>query len=235
MLKINLLPIKAARRAQIGKRQLLLFVAIVVVFAAILTLVHVKYVRQDTTELSRRLQALKDETRSIKARTGDVSKYKRRRKKYKRRRKAFRQVLGGCYCRCTGEKKLIKCTQKCPQTKQMKRYCPGPVLVMRELSRILSERWGPTLKRKLKESRRSDYYNPNWDPTALWVTGFEEQHRAVKIFGRSKAAGDAYEFKKRLDVSRYFANVRLERTTQGPETKEKMTHYLFEITARALY
>ena len=235
MLKINLLPIKAARRAQIGKRQLLLFVGIVTVFGLLLALVHIKYVRQDTTELNRRLQALRDETRSIKARTGNLGKYERRRKKYKRRRKAFRQVLRGCYCRCSGDKKLKKCTGKCPPAKRLKRYCPGPVLAMRELSRVLSERWGPTLKRKLKESRRSEYYNPNWDPTSLWITGWEEHDRSVKILGNSKAAGDADEFRKRLKVSRYFADVRLEKTSQASDTKDKVSYYKFEITARVLY
>lgn len=238
MLRINLLPLKAARRAQMGKRQLALMLSIIVVVVALMSLVHIVYVRQDTTDLSRKLSAVKDEIRSIKARTGDTDKYRRRKKRYNRRKKAFTQVLGGCYCRCGSDKNMTSCNRRCSGNERMQRFCPGPVLVMREMSRILSERHGPTLKTRLDPSRKSEYFNPNWDPTSLLVTKLEEQDRRMIITGQAKVTGDVAEFEKRLKHSMYFEDVRVEKTRLAAslaKEKEKVSYYEFEINAAALY
>jgi Tfp pilus assembly protein PilN len=235
MLRINLLPVKAARRSQMGKRQLLLFFAIIVVFIGLLGLLHVKYAKQDTGDLGVQLQKLKKQTRDIKAKTGNVNRLKKLKRKYRKRRRAYKQVLGGCYCRCSGEKQAVSCTSKCGPAKKMLRFCPGPVLVMRELARVLSERWGPTLESGLDPSRRSEYYNPNWDPTGLWLKTWEEQGGEVRITGGAKANGDVAEFEKRLKASRYFTDVTVQKTTLMQESDEKLSHYEFQLSARVLY
>jgi Tfp pilus assembly protein PilN len=235
MLRINLLPVKAARRSQMGKRQILLFFVILIVFIGLLSLMHVKYVKQDTGDLADRLAKLKKQTAQLRAKTGNVSRYKRLRRKYRKRRKAYKQVLGGCYCRCSGEKKVRECTSKCGPAQKMLRFCPGPVLVMRELSRVLSERWGPSLKSNLDPSRRAEYYNPNWDPSGLWVERWEEQNGEVIITGGAKANGDVAEFEKRLKASRYFADVSVQKTTLKKAKEEKLSHYEFQLSARVRY
>ena len=235
MIRINLLPVKAARRSQMGKHQLLLFVVIVFATIGVLALIHVKYVKQDTGNLSQQLGELKNKRKKISSKTGNISRYKRLKRKYRKRRKAYSQVLGGCFCRCSGEKKIVDCTSKCDPTKKMLRYCPGPVLVMRELSRVLSERWGPTLKPKLDPSRRMDYYNPNWDPTSLWIRTWQEENGVVQMVGGAKANGDIAEFEKRLKVSKYFADVSVIKTSLVSSKDDKLNHYQFELTARVKY
>lgn len=235
MLRINLLPVKAARRSQMGKRQLLLFIMSIFVTIGLLALVHVKYVTEDTGNLSQKRDALKKKTIEVQKKTGNVSKYKKLQARYEKRQKAYGQVLSGCYCRCSGEDEAVDCTSKCGSTKKMLRFCPGPVLVMREMSRVLSERWGPTLKPELDSTRRMDYYNPNWDPTSLWISMWQEEEGIVQIIGGAKANGDVAEFEKRLKASKYFADVSVVKTSLVEGKEDKLSHYKFELTARVSY
>lgn len=235
MLKINLLPVKAARRSQMGKRQLLLFIVSIFVIIGLLVLIHSKYVKEDTSTLSQELATLKKKTQEVSSKTGDTSRYNKLEKRYQSRRNAYSQVLSGCYCRCSGEKKIVDCTSECGPTKRMLRFCPGPVMVMREISRVLSERWGPTLRKDLDPDRRVDYYNPNWDPTTLWITSFQEEGGVFRILGGAKANGDVAEFEKRLKVSKYFADVSVIKTSLVSGRQDELHYYQFELTGRVLY
>jgi len=235
MIRINLLPIKAARRAQMGRRQLVFFVVSTVAAIGLVTILHLRFVVKDTGDVEAQIAKVRRETKTVVAKTGDVAHYERLKRKYRKRRKAYRRVLAGCYCSCSGDKKLVSCTSRCGATQRMERFCPGPVLVMRELSRTLSEKWGPTLKAGLDPTRRIDYYNPNWDPTGVWVLGWEEKQGQVHIVGGAKANGDVAEFERRLKASRFFASVRVDRSTITEDQTRKMTYYQFEVTATVAY
>ncbi|MCD6499275.1 MAG: PilN domain-containing protein [Deltaproteobacteria bacterium] len=235
MIRINLLPIKAARRAQMGRRQLVFFLVSIVAAVGLVTILHTRFVAKDTGDVETQISKVQRQTKTVIAKTGNVTHYERLKRKYRKRRKAYRRVLAGCYCRCSGDKKLVSCTSRCGPTQRMERFCPGPVLVMRELSRALSEKWGPTLKSGLDPTRRLDYYNPNWNPTGVWVLGWEEKQGQVHIVGGAKANGDVAEFERRLKVSRYFLSVRVDRSALTTDQNRKMNYYQFEVTAKVAY
>ena len=74
----------------------------------------------------------------------------------------------------------------------------SPKLVLRELSRILSEAWGPTLKASLKGKDKRTLFNANWDPTSVWITRFEEKGNQLKPLYLSR-----YELSLIVATSRY--------------------------------
>lgn len=235
MLRINLLPIKASRRAQMGKRQILIYLVVMLATVGLVAVIHVQYVEKDTGSVSREIEKVRRQTKVVQAKTGNVAHYRRLRKKYKKRRKAYRKVLAGCFCSCSGDKTAVDCMGRCPATQRLQRICPGPVLWMRELSHILSERWGPTLKPGLDPTRKLDYFDPNWDPTALWIQEWEEQDGHVHMMGGAKANGDVAEFERRLRVSRYFTSVQVNKSELVSDTARKMSYYQFDLTAAVVF
>ncbi len=235
MLRINLLPIKASRRAQMGKRQILVYLVVMIVTVGLVALIHVQYVKKDTGSLNQEIEKVRKQVKVVQAKTGNVEHYKKLKRKYRKRRKAYRKVLAGCFCSCSGSTAAVDCTGRCPATQRMQRICPGPVLWMRELSHILSERWGPTLKAGLDPTRRLDYYDPNWDPTGLWLTLWEEQSGQVHMVGGAKANGDVAEFERRLRVSRYFSSVQVNKTELIQDNNKKVSFYQFDVTAAVVF
>ncbi len=231
MIRINLLPVKAARRVQRGRLHLGVYVGSVILEVGILAFVHFQFVQKDTSALVQEIDEVRRQTRAVQAKTGDVARLKRLRKKYLKRKKAFRRVLAGCFCTCGQSQGAVDCMSVCPPTEAMQRTCPGPVLWMRELSHILSERWGPTLKEGLDPTRKVEYYNPNWDPTGLWLKRWAQTEGGIQIVGGARANGDVAEFERRLRVSRYFTNVQVERTSLVEDKDRRIKYYEFELRA----
>ncbi len=231
MLRINLLPVKAARRVQRGRLHLVIYLGSVVAAVGILIFVHFQFVKKDTSTLVQEIDQVRRQTRATEAKTGDVSHLKHLKRKYLKRKKAFRRVLSGCYCTCGQSKDAVDCMSLCPPTEAMQRTCPGPVLWMRELSHILSERWGPTLKDGLDPTCKVEYYNPNWDPTGLWLKRWTQTEGGIQVVGGARANGDVAEFERRLRVSRYFENVEVERTSLVEDKDHHIKYYEFELRA----
>ncbi len=235
MLRINLLPIKASRRAQMGKRQILIYLVVMLVTVGLVALVHVQYVEQDTGALRIEIEKVRRKVKMTQAKTGNVAHYQRLKRKYRKRRKAYRRVLAGCFCSCSGDHSAVSCMGRCPATQRLQRICPGPVLWMRELSHVLSERWGPTLKPGLDPTRKLDYFDPNWDPTGLWIQEWEEKDGQVHIMGGAKANGDVAEFERRLRVSRYFGSVQVNKSEFVSDQTHKVSYYQFDLTATVVF
>jgi hypothetical protein len=86
------------------------------------------------------------------------------------------------------------------------------------MSEILSPGKGPTFDRvTYEETLRRDPnagFNASWDPRRVWMEGYAEDQKHVRIRGSAKSNEDVAEFLKRLNSSVFFSNVNLDSTTQ---------------------
>jgi len=81
----------------------------------------------------------------------------------------------------------------------------GPVKMLDELSRMVTPIEDPKLKLEVQQRG----WNPDWDPRRLWIDGFVEGERAVKVQGHARTNEDLAEFLTRLGSSRHFVEIKL--------------------------
>jgi type IV pilus assembly protein PilN len=109
----------------------------------------------------------------------------------------------------------------------------GPTAILMELARILTPGRGPSVDPdRLAQLRRDNplsVFNPNWDARRLWVTGFIEAQRKLRIDGKARDGEDVSELARRLNLSSYFYDVRL-----LPATREA-DFVKFSIEAKVRY
>lgn len=89
----------------------------------------------------------------------------------------------------------------------------GPTAVLLELAQILTPSKGPTANPDTLAQLRKDnplaVYNPGWDTRRLWLTGYIETQRVVRVEGVARDGNDVYELAQRLKLSVYFYDVEL--------------------------
>jgi len=89
----------------------------------------------------------------------------------------------------------------------------GPTAILMELARILTPGRGPSVDPdRLAQLRRDNplsVFNPNWDSRRLWLTGYVEAQRKLKIDGKARDGEDVSELARRLNLSSYFYDVNL--------------------------
>lgn len=89
----------------------------------------------------------------------------------------------------------------------------GPTAVLMELARILTPGRGPSVDPdRLAQLRRDNplaVFNPNWDPRRLWLTGYVETQRQLRLDGSARDGEDVSELARRLNLSSYFYDVKL--------------------------
>src|SRR3954447_16143890 len=211
MIRINLLPIKAAKRREAGQKQLL-----VGIVAVTLTLVGIIVFH---TGASSRIAELKDHNQAVsrdiaklKAEIGDYEVIKAQRDELIRQRDAIRRL-------------------------QANRS--GPTFMMRELSDILTPGKGPTFNKEQYEEEIKKNpnagFNPNWDTRRAWLVSYSETNHAVKIKGAAKSDEDVAEFLKRLKVSAFFSDVYWQDTKPEIDTKLNVSYVTFDVTCRVNY
>ena len=109
----------------------------------------------------------------------------------------------------------------------------GPTAILMELARILTPGRGPSVDPdRLAQLRRDNplsVFNPNWDARRLWLTGFVESQRKLKIDGNARDGEDVSELARRLNLSSYFYDVRL-----LPATREQ-DFVKFSVEAKVRY
>jgi type IV pilus assembly protein PilN len=115
----------------------------------------------------------------------------------------------------------------------------GPTATMLELSRIMTPGRGPTVDRdkleQLKRDNPSSVPNGSWDPRRLWLSGFKEQDRIVKLSGYARDGEDVSEFLRRLSLSDYFYEVKLLPAQKAIDTTTKIEMVRFEMSAKVRY
>lgn len=89
----------------------------------------------------------------------------------------------------------------------------GPTAIFMELARIMTPGRGPSVDPdRLAQLRRDNplsVFNPNWDSRRLWITGYTEAQRMLKIDGKARDGEDVSELARRLNLSSYFYEVKL--------------------------
>lgn len=190
MIRINLLRNKRSRRVDASHRQLLFMAAGVLGALATIIVVHVQ-ASSALDELQTHNSRVKSDIDRLKAELGDYDKVKAQREELLKQRKSIAALELGR---------------------------TGPVFLLRELSEILTPGKGPTFdgvayqENLLRDPNAG--FNASWDTHRVWLEGFDEIAKKVKIKGAAKSNEDVAEFLKRLNLSVFFADVTPEQTSQ---------------------
>lgn len=218
MLKINLLTEEKARRAPTaaagGVSNLLLIgaVASVVLLLGGLFLFHASQAAQ-VDELRSQNTRVQSEIESIRSRVGDHQRIMNELAEIQRREDAIRELQSAR---------------------------TGPTAMLIEISRILSRGGTPTADPvvidEIRNHRRDMLWNNNWEGHRLWLTEMVEENHALRISGEGRTPDDVGEFMRRLQLSLYFHDVRLDNTTaatSGGTTPVSVQRFV--VTARVRY
>ena len=211
MIRINLLPVKAAKRREQGQRQLLLG-AIVFTLALVGVIVFHTAQASKINEIRAQNQKTSADIARLKSEIGDYELVKAQRDELIRQRDAI---------------------------KRLQSNRSGPVWMMRELSDILTKGKGPTFnKEQYEEAIKRDPnagFNSNWEPKRVWLLSYEEKAHAVKIKGAAKSDEDVAEFLKRLKLSAFFSDVYWQQTQPMLDTKLNVSYVQFDVTCKVNY
>lgn len=209
MIRINLLPVKAAKKRATGQRQVILMAALVAVAGLAVTGFHMAEA-SDLGRMQQENKDLKEAIAKLKAQTIDYDQVRAQREKLIRQRETIKKLQDGR---------------------------GGPVWAMKELSDILTKDRGPTFdKEHYEDMLRKDPnagYNPSWDPKRVWVASVSFHGGGVHIAAGAKANDDVAEYMKRLELSIFFDNVRLSGTQAQGGGSGKW--YSFSISAGVNY
>jgi type IV pilus assembly protein PilN len=115
----------------------------------------------------------------------------------------------------------------------------GPTAVLLELARVLTSGRGPTVDpdvlAQLRRDNPTTVYNPGWDARRLWLSGLTEADRVVKIDGLARDGDDVSELARRLNLSIYFAEVKLLPATKTIDSDTKLEVIRFQLQAKTRY
>ena len=89
----------------------------------------------------------------------------------------------------------------------------GPTAILLELARLLTPGRGPSVDPdRLSQLRRDNplaVFNPSWDSRRLWLVRYVENNRKLHLEGFAQDGEDVSELARRMNLSSYFADVRL--------------------------
>ena len=211
MIRINLLPVKAAKKREAGQRQVLLLLLVLVGALGLIVVIHL-WKTAEIDSMKRRNADYAARVAKLKAEIGDYD------------------VIKAQFDELTRQKATID---------RLKSGRTGPVGIMREMSDLISKGKGPRLNvaeyEMLLKKDPNAGYNPTWDTRRLWITKYEEANRRVKFTGGAKSYDDVAEFMKRLQLSVYFTDVQLLPIRATTDPKFGVKHVVFEMTATANY
>jgi len=211
MIRINLLPVKAAKRREQGQREIVLGGILLSTVVAAIVIFHgtqlsaINQMRAANRQTSTEIAKLKQEV-------GDYDLIKGQREDLLRQRDAI---------------------------KRLQANRAGPVWLMRELSDILTKGKGPTFNKEFYEEQLkrdpNAGFNPNWEPKRVWLLSYDEKAHAVKIHGGAKSDEDVAEFLKRLKQSAFFSDVYWQQTQPQVDSKLNVSYVAFDVTCRVNY
>jgi type IV pilus assembly protein PilN len=115
----------------------------------------------------------------------------------------------------------------------------GPTAVLLELARIMTPGRGPSVDPdRLSQLRRENplaVFNPGWDARRLWLTKFVEQQRKVRLEGIARDGEDVSELARRMQLSSFFADVRLLPAKKEKDGKSGLELVKFQLEAEVKY
>jgi type IV pilus assembly protein PilN len=214
MIRINLLPVKAAQRRASGQRQILVG-ALVALFGMISTVVFHTIAEQRVIRLKEDVNRVRTDIETLKRELGDYDLIVAQRDQLIRQKTAI---------------------------KKLQESRSGPATFMREMSDILTKDKGPTTsKEQYDELLRSDPnagFNPNWEPKRAWILSYVEKDHQVTLKGGAKSDEDVAEFLKRMKLSAFFEKNSVYWQQTQPQVENKLnnvTYVTFDVTARVKY
>jgi len=187
LIRVNLLPQAAERRAAPESSQAWLLLIMGVVVVEIVGMFFFHQTKEDELDaLTSQVQLITSQTTKINALVKDHEKIKQALTELRAREDAIARLQAGR---------------------------SGPTAVLLELSRVLTTGKGPTVDQAALEKKREENplstYNPSWDSKRVWLLSYGETERSVRLEGIARDGSDVYEFAQRLKLSRYFDAVTL--------------------------
>lgn len=115
----------------------------------------------------------------------------------------------------------------------------GPTAILLELARLLTPGRGPSVDPdRLSQLRRDNplaVFNPSWDSRRLWLIKFVEQSRKLRLEGFAQDGEDVSELARRMNLSSYFADVRLLPAVRQIDSTTHMEVVSFALEAKVNY
>lgn len=206
MIRINLLPVREAEKKKSGKQILVLGLVLILAQAAVLFFIQSE-ANNELAAAKRNNVDLKKKIEKIQQKTKAVADLQRQQAELEQQKAVLDGLIEG-------------------QT--------GPVKMLDELSRMLTPLRLEDDRLKLEAQQRG--WNPDWDPTRLWIDGFVEGERAVKVQGHARTNEDLAEFLTRLGTSRHFVKIKLNVSETVEMTNLDNTKMVkFDLNALVIY
>jgi type IV pilus assembly protein PilN len=185
MIRINLLPIKQDRRREAGRNQIIIGLVVVAIEIVVFVFINMN--------LESKLEEQRNKNGIVKASVDRIIKQV----------KDHQSIIN--------EIKEFEKRQAAIEGLQTART--GPVFVMLELSNLISKGGRPHIDndryQEMIQLDPSSGYDENWDFRRLWITGFTEQDKKIKLDGQALTHEDVAEFLRRVNLSEYFVSNRL--------------------------
>ena len=212
MIRVNLLPHAAERRATPEASQAWLGLVVLIVMLEVAGLFFFHATKEDELEeVTAEVAEIQTQITEITARVQNHEKIKGELAIYRAREEAIAKLQAGR---------------------------KGPTAVLLELGRILTPNKGPTVDQakaeKLRQENPLAVINPSWDTKRLWLTDYTEEARSVQIKGVARDASDVSEFAQRLRLSQYFEAVELKKGG-GIKTQDKAELVDFALAVKVKY
>ena len=117
-----------------------------------------------------------------------------------------------------------------------------PAHVLHELGEILTTSKYPTMTEDMAkrtgngpDSDPNRRFQPDWDPSHVWLSGFTDTAGAFKLEGGAATESDITQLAKRLAASVYFADVIPAGAERVADPQTGAGYYRFTITGKVVY
>jgi hypothetical protein len=117
-----------------------------------------------------------------------------------------------------------------------------PAHVLHELGEILTTSKYPTMTEDMArrtgngpESDPNKRFQPDWDPSHVWLSGFTDNGGDFKLEGGAATESDITQLAKRLAASVYFADVIPAGAERFADAQTGAGYYRFTITGKMVY
>jgi len=117
-----------------------------------------------------------------------------------------------------------------------------PAHVLHELGEILTSSKYPTMTDDMArrtgngpDSDPNKRFQPDWDPTHVWLSGFTDTAGVFKLEGGAQTESDVTQLAKRLAASVYFVDVSPAGGERVPDAQSGSSYYHFTITGKVVY
>jgi Tfp pilus assembly protein PilN len=117
-----------------------------------------------------------------------------------------------------------------------------PAHVLHELGEILANNKYPTMTEDMAkrtgsgpESDPNKRFQPDWDPSHVWLSGFTDTAGQFKLEGGAQTETDITQLAKRLAASVYFTEVTPAGGERVADASTGSNYYRFTITGKVVY